>query len=283
MNGYQQITDQIIKQLEQGVAVWNKPWSCKMPKNIKSQNEYRGINILLLATQGYASPFWMTYRQALSIGGHVRAGEKGTHIAFWKIGEYGKENKETGEVENHTSVLLRTYTVFNLAQCDGIEGFDSERIVNPIAECESLVAAMPNPPRREQSDRAWYRPATDSVGMPPINSFTGAPEFYSTLFHELTHSTGHVSRVGRDGIENLNTFGSESYSKEELIAELGAAMLAGVCGIEKHTLDNSAAYLNAWIQRLKSDSRLIVSAASAAQKAADYIRGIRPAESADAA
>ena len=132
---------------------------------------------------------------------------------------------------------------------------------------------MPNAPRMEQSSAAWYRPSNDTVGMPARGLFSSAEEYYSTLFHELTHSTGHASRIGREGIEILNTFGSESYSKEELVAEMGAAMLCGVTGIAPATIENSAAYLKTWIERLKSDSRLLVSAASAAQKAADYIRG----------
>jgi antirestriction protein ArdC len=132
---------------------------------------------------------------------------------------------------------------------------------------------MPNPPKREVSNAAWYRPASDVVGMPLKSVFNSSEEFYSTLFHELTHSTGHESRVGREGIQNLNSFGSESYSKEELVAELGASMLCAVTGIAPATLENSAAYLNSWITRLKGDSKLILSAASAAQKAADYIRG----------
>jgi antirestriction protein ArdC len=143
---------------------------------------------------------------------------------------------------------------------------------NPIADCESIVDAMPNRPAFEQSDAAWYRPSTDAVGMPARGLFHSSEEYYSTLFHELTHSTGHPSRIGREGIEKLNTFGSESYSREELIAEMGAAMLCGVTGIAPSTLENSAAYLQSWITRLKSDSKLIVQAASAAQKAADYIR-----------
>jgi len=118
-------------------------------------------------------------------------------------------------------------------------------------------------------------PSRDSVGMPARGLFHSSEEFYSTLFHELTHSTGHTSRVGREGIEQLNKFGSESYSREELIAEMGAAMLCGVTGIAPATLENSAAYLKTWIARLKSDSKLIVQAASAAQKAADYIRNIK--------
>jgi antirestriction protein ArdC len=274
LNPYQEITNSIVKQLESGVAPWQRPWATRTPTNLKSQKEYRGINVFLLASQGYTSPFWLTYKQALSIGGNVRKGEHGTHVCYWNINEYAKKNKDTGELENRKSVLLRVYTVFNLPQCDGITGFDTEKIANPIAECESVVSAMPNRPKIGPSDKAWYRPSTDSIGIPSINTFHTPEGYYSTLFHELTHSTGHASRAGRDGIEKLNSFGSESYSKEELIAELGAAMLCGLTGIEKSTLNNSASYIASWIQALKGDSKLIVSAASAAQKAADYIRGL---------
>jgi antirestriction protein ArdC len=190
---------------------------------------------------------------------------------FWKIGEYRKENKETGETEDHKSILLRYYTVFNLEQCEGIKPPDLLRIINPLEQCESIVKGMPNSPGLIQDSRACYWPSTDTVGMPARSAFNSSEEYYSTLFHELTHSTGHSSRVGREGILNHNPFGSDDYSKEELVAEMGAAMLCGVAGIVSHTIDNSAAYLQTWIDRLRSDSRLIVSAASQAQKAADYI------------
>jgi antirestriction protein ArdC len=132
---------------------------------------------------------------------------------------------------------------------------------------------MPNPSGFEQDSRAFYRPSTDTVGMPARSAFDSIEAYYSTLFHELTHSTGHPSRLAREGILKHNPFGSEDYSKEELVAEMGAAMLCGVAGIESQTLGNSASYLQSWISRLKSDSRLVVSAAVQAQKAADYIRG----------
>jgi len=171
--------------------------------------------------------------------------------------------------------LLRYSNVFNLSQTEGINlpasALQETRTNNPIEDCEQIVAAMPNRPALEQSDKAWYAPGRDAVGMPSIGLFRSSEEYYSTFFHELTHSTGHKSRLGREGFESVQSFGSESYSKEELVAEMGAAMLCGVTGIENRTLENSAAYLKTWIQRLRSDSRLIVTAASAAQKAADYI------------
>jgi antirestriction protein ArdC len=173
-------------------------------------------------------------------------------------------------------VLLRYYRVFNIEQCDGLKALygDNQKPVSPIEECECIANRMPNAPRIEQHSHAFYRSSADMVGMPSRSCFESPEAYYSTLFHELTHSTGHTSRLKR--FEENSTdhqFGSESYSKEELIAEMGAAMLAGIAGISHATLGNSASYLRAWINRLKSDSRLIISAASHAQKAADYILG----------
>jgi antirestriction protein ArdC len=269
---YQIITGEILKQLEAGVAPWHKPWATELPKNLVSGRAYRGINVFLLASQGYGSPYWLTYKQATERGGHVRRGEHGSKVVFWKFDKYQTEDAD-GQTVERTSAILRYYTVFNAEQCEGVPAPAPARIVNPIGECERIVAGMPNPPAVGQSDKAWYRPATDTVGMPARTTFESAEAYYSTLFHELTHSTGHPKRIGREEIERLNTFGSESYSKEELVAEMGAAMLAGVAGIERRTLANSAAYLKSWVDVLKSDSRMVVFAASQAQKAADYILG----------
>ena len=269
---YEIVTEQVIKQLESGVAPWRKPWRTEMPCNLVSGKPYRGINIFLLAMQGRASKYWLTFKQAKQLGGHVRAGEKASTVTFWNVGEE-KLNATTGKMSK--PFLLRYYSVFNATQIDGLEKFKLGNASEPVPNidaCEAIVSGMPNPPRFEASNAAWYRPMSDTVGMPGKTLFNSSEEFY-TLFHELTHSTGHASRIGRDGIEHLEAFGSDSYSREELIAEMGAAMLCGVTGIAPATLQNSAAYLKAWIERLKSDSRLLVSAASAAQKASDYILG----------
>jgi antirestriction protein ArdC len=277
---YQIVTDQIIKQLESGVAPWHRPWRTEPPCNLITGQEYRGINVFLLATQGYGSRYWLTFNQANKLGGHIRKGEHSSVVTFWKIGD-DKIVTDADRNERKTRpFLLRFYRVFNVEQSEGIAdklglGNTSPRIPS-IEQCEALVSGMPNAPAMVQDARAWYRPATDTVGMPSRQAFGSAEEYYSTLFHELTHSTGHASRIGREGIEKLNTFGSESYSKEELIAEMGAAMLSGVVGIERKTLGNSASYLQEWIDVLKSDVRMVVFAASQAQKAADYIRGVRP-------
>src|ERR1700681_1075073 len=274
---YSIVTEQILKQLESGVVPWRKPWRAEPPCNLVSGKEYRGINPFLLASQGYGSRYWLTFNQAGKLDGQVRKGEKSSIVTFWNIGEEKTVRDADGNTRKSKPFLLRYYRVFNVEQTEGIAdklglGNATPRVAS-IEQCEAIVKRMPNPPAIQQDARAWYRPSTDTVGMPSKSLFNSPEEYYSTLFHELTHSTGHASRVGRDGIEQLNTFGSESYSKEELIAEMGAAMLCGVAGIERKTLSNSAAYLKSWIDVLKSDSRMVVSAASQAQKAADYIQG----------
>jgi antirestriction protein ArdC len=278
VNVYEIVTQQVLQQLEAGVAPWRKPWRTDVPCNLITGREYRGINPFLLAPQGYGSRYWLTFKQAAKLGGHVRKGEHSSIVTFWNVGQEKLIRDANGIERRSRPFLLRFYRVFNLEQTEGIAeklglGKASPRVPS-LDDCEAIVSAMPNPPKREQSDRAWYRPSIDSVGMPSRSLFNSSEEFYSTLFHELTHSTGHASRVGREGIEQLNAFGTESYSKEELVAEMGAAMLCGVTGIVPRTIENSAAYLKTWIERLRGDSKLIVSAASQAQKAADYIRNL---------
>jgi len=275
MNVYEIVTDEIIKHLELGNVPWRKPWNTEPPCNLISQKEYRGINTFMLSASGFPSRYWLTYAQAEKLGGNVKKGEHGSIVVFWNIGEE-KLNPKTGKPSK--PFLLRYYRVFNLSQTEGIShklgiAETSAQPVPDIPACESLVAAMPHAPTIIQSDRAWYRPSNDEVGMPSKTLFHSSEAYYATLFHELTHSTGHASRIGREGVEVLNTYGSEAYSKEELIAEMGSAMLCGVTRIAPSVIENSAAYLRSWIHALKGDSKLLVTAASAAQKAADYIRG----------
>jgi len=274
---YSIVTAKIIKELENGVVPWRKPWRAEAPCNLVTGKPYRGINPFLLAPQGYGSRYWLTFRQGQKLGGHIRKGEKSSIVTFWNIGEEKIIKNVEGKERKSKPILLRFYSVFNIEQTEGIAdklglGNATPRVPN-VDACEAIVSGMPNAPAMQQDARAWYRPSTDTVGMPSKSLFNSSEEYYSTLFHELTHSTGHTSRIGREGIEQLNTFGSESYSKEELIAEMGAAMLCGVTGIAPATIENSAAYLQTWINRLRGDSKLLVSAASAAQKAADYVQG----------
>ena len=282
-NVYEIVTEQIIRQLEQGVAPWHKPWRTEVPCNLVSGKPYRGINVFLLASQGYESRYWLTFNQAKKLGGHVKKGEHSSLVTFWNIGEEKIVRDANGNERKSRPFLLKFYRVFNICQTEGIAeklglGKSAHRVAS-IEQCEAIVKGMPNPPAIQQDARAWYRPSTDTVGMPARGLFNSPDYYYSTLFHELTHSTGHASRVGREGIEQLNTFGSESYSKEELVAEMGAAMLCGLTGLAPQTLENSAAYLQSWLRVLKSDSRMVVTAASAAQKAVDYILGKSQGES----
>lgn len=279
---YQIVTDQIIKQLENGVAPWRKPWRTEAPCNLISGKEYRGINPFLLAPQGYGSRYWLTFNQANKLGGHIRKGEKSSIVTFWNVGDERVVKSADGTERKTRPFLLRFYRVFNVEQTEGIAdklglGKTSPRIPN-LDQCEAIVSGMPHRPAITQDGRAWYRPSTDTVGIPARTAFHSAEDYYSTLFHELVHSTGHASRIGRPGIEQLNTFGSEAYSREELVAELGASMLCGIVGITPSTIENSAAYLQSWITALRGDSKLIISAASAAQRAADYLRNRSAAE-----
>jgi len=274
---YEIITEKIIKQLESGVAPWRKPWTCQTPANLITQKEYRGLNVFTLASQGFPSRFWLTFNQVSKLGGKIRKGEKSSPVIFWNVGEEQETVKSDGTKDTSRSFLLRYYNVFNFAQTEGIDIpaslLQETRTNDAIATCEQIIANMPNPPAFEQSDNAWYSASNDVVGMPARGLFHSSEEYYATEFHELAHSTGHAKRLRRDNFDNPVSFGSDSYSKEELIAEMTAAMLCGLAGIEQKTLENSAAYLNTWIARLKSDSRLLVSAASQAQKAADFIQG----------
>jgi len=274
---YQIVTAKIIEQLQNGVAPWLKPWRAEAPCNLVTGKPYRGVNPFLLAPQGYGSRYWLTFNQANKLGGHVKKGEKSSIVTFWNIGEEKIATSADGVQRKSKPILLRYYNVFNVDQTEGIAeklglGKSGPRVAD-IEACERIVSEMPNKPAMAQHMQASYRASTDTVSMPAKTAFSNPEYYYSTLFHELIHSTGHQSRVGRDGIQHVESFGSESYSREELIAELGAAMLCGITGIIPATLTNSASYLQSWIEVLKGDSKLIVSAASAAQKAADYIKG----------
>jgi antirestriction protein ArdC len=223
MNVYEIITARIIAQLESGIALWRKPWTSKAPANLCSQKEYRGLNVLSLASQGYPSRFWLTFNQANKLGGHIGKGQKGSLVVYWNVGEEREVSRPDGTTRKQTPFLLRYSTVFNLSQTEGLKipasALHEERTNNPIADCESLVHGMPNRPDMVQSDKAWYAPKQDTVGMPSRGLFHSSEEYYSTLFHELAHSTGHKSRVAREWVDNPVHFGSEDYSKEELVAE----------------------------------------------------------------
>lgn len=269
---YEIITNKIIERLEEGTVPWNKPFINGVAKNWVSQKEYRGINTLLLDGGEYA-----TFNQIRKAGGKVKKGAKSEIIVFWKLSKFKEENEETGEEEEKKIPLLRYYRVFKVGeQTEGIEPKDKETkfIHDPIQEAEKIIKEFKNcPDYTNNSGRAYYKPSHDVVNVPPLKDFTSPEEYYSTFFHEIVHSTGHKDRLNRPGVANLNPFGSEGYSREELVAELGASMLCGVAEIENKTIDNSASYIQSWLKALRNDKTLIVHASQQAQKASDYILG----------
>ncbi len=274
---YEQITERIITLLMQGAVPWQKPWKARtgLPRNLVSGKPYRGINVFLLLAMSYESPFWLTFRQALQLGGSVRNGEKSCPVVFWK--QTTIEDRETHEPQKIP--LLRYYSVFNVAQCEGIKiGTEpGETTINRIIKPDDIVAHMPQCPIiKHGMSRAFYSPSEDCVSLPEWERFERAEGYYATLFHELVHATGHESRLNRPTLTEKAGFGSNPYCKEELIAEMGAAFLCGQAEIVERTINNSAAYLKHWLEQLKNDRTLIVSAAAQAQKAADFILGNGP-------
>jgi antirestriction protein ArdC len=265
---YDEITNRIIELLNQGVVPWRRPWTSGRPLNLHTAQPYHGINTLVLSSAPYESPYWVTFHQARERGGSVRKGERGWPITFWSMREIPGE----GDEEAKQLAMLRRWTVFNVEQCDGVEyPTPVVRPMDDIAAAARIVKAMPTAPKiKHGGDRAFYRPASDDVQMPPKKSFQAATGYYAVLFHELIHSTGHPSRLNRPDIMKSN-FGTQPYAKEELIAEMGAAMLCGEAGIAPLTIDNSASYIASWMRALRDDMRLLILAAGAAQKAAKYI------------
>jgi len=293
MDVYNVITERIIEKLEQGTVPWHKPWrSIGAPRNLVSKKLYRGINVWLLTAQGYTSPCWATIRQINELGGSVRKGEKATPVVFWRVYVDGVEVKasepepEAQEAggEGRRRFVLRYFSVFNSEQCDLPApvseklALPEQRELDPIEACEKILAGMPNPPEIVYAgDKAFYSPATDRVTMPPRSLFESAEEYWSTLWHECGgHATGHPKRLNRDSIKEAAPFGSETYSVEEIIAEMTATYLCGVTGIENRTIDNSAAYIGGWLARLRADRKLMVHAAAQAQRACDYVLDRRP-------
>lgn len=270
------ITQEIIARLESGTKPWIKPWrgvpvsrplrACGIP--------YRGMNVFWLWMVadlcGYASPFWMTYNQAKELGAQVRKGEKSTIAIFYKSYTKEVEAPDTGEKTDESRRVLKAYPVFNADQVEGLpECFHPAatlEVVEPEgrqAELDSFFASVPAV-LRHQGDEAYYEPVADRVTMPPAHLFSGFDHYYATLAHELSHWTGHASRLDR----NLkNRFGSAAYAAEELIAELSSAMLGAELGLPVTHLDSHASYIEHWLKLLKQDDRAILTAAAKAEEA----------------
>ena len=292
---YQQVTDRIITQLEQGVVPWKSPYFSKVgfPRNFSTGRSYQGINVFLLGSLRFTSPYFLTFIQAKELGGNVRKGEHGSLVV--KYGTYTKQEDEAPAQQDEsaeTRRFLKAYTVFHASQIEGIEFPKAENlpelsITEKTARAREIVAAMPNAPAIFEGNAVpCYRPKSDSVHMPERCFFDTEEAYYSTLFHELCHASGAKHRLARKsllenkGIDDTGDTSVRTYAEEELVAEMGASFLNAHAGIMEDELTNSAAYLQSWIDALKSkDAKSwIIRAASQAQKAANYILNIQPEE-----
>jgi antirestriction protein ArdC len=284
MNVYESVTNRILEQLDAGIIPWRKEWKATghsaLPFNHTTQKPYRGINVWLLLASGFSDSRWLTYKQAQSIGAQVRRGEKGTPIVFWSTFETERENSR-GETIEARIPFARQYTVFNIEQCDGIPAelpFDAPTF-EPISAAQALAddyLSREHIELRHGGNRAFYATRLDYIQLPERSAFTSPEAYYSTLFHEMAHSTGHKMRLDR-GFEASAVFGSSDYSKEELIAEFAAAYCCAETGISNSQVEiNHAAYIQGWMRALKNDKTLLVAAAQRAQRAADRIGNRMP-------
>jgi antirestriction protein ArdC len=277
-NIYKQITRQIIENLDKAGS-WQKLWDVPQPVSLNG-HQYRGINHLLLSTSNYSSPVWGTYLQVRQNGGTVNKGEKSSLVVFWKKLLREKENPETGETEPESSLMLRYYQVFNSEQCTfdeiAIEKIKKlSRVSGSLQRerftpAEEIITGMPDRPKISLGSyqTPCYIPVLDEVRMPRLEYFFNSREYYSAFFHELVHSTGHRKRLNRFETDQFD--GRKAYSREELVAELGAAYLATIAGI-KPDMENTTAYIKGWLKVLDSYPSWILWAASRAQKACEHI------------
>ena len=292
---YQRITDTIVEQINTGTLPWVKPWSGNgssmglnmLPKNHATGRHYNGVNVLILwmaaTANGYAHPRWLTFNQCKALGGSVKKGSKATEIVYFtKIPNKGKPGMTKEEIAKLPPIpILKSFYVFNVAQCEGLELPTVEPVREPKEPMtqiraieDAIVATKASIHYGVNNDRAYYNPAVDYINMPLFACFHNVPSYYGTIFHELTHWTGHKDRLAREGITNPIKFGSEDYAFEELIAELGAAFCCASVGLDTITRTdevNHAGYIKSWLRKLESDNRYIFRAASAATKAMDWL------------
>jgi len=284
---YDVVTQRILEALDRGVVPWRKPWRSRGPANRATGRPYRGVNPMLLELSEQPSRWWLTYRQAQQLGGQVRKGEKHTKVVLWKP----LDPKRAADTDGHGGdsdpadegrrrFMLRYYRVFNLAQVAGIDppDDDDQPVFEPIEQAARIVADMPGPPAiAHGGSRAYYSPFADRVKLPDPADFHTPAGYYATAFHELVHSTGHKTRLDRDLTNPAARFGTDPYAREELIAEIGAAMLCAHAAIDNdQQVQATASYLANWSERVRTDRRLVVAAASRAQKAADLILDRHP-------
>ncbi len=286
---YSRVTNRIIEQLEQGVRPWMKPWNAehaagRITRPLRHNGvAYQGINILMLwdsaETQGFAAPIWLTFKQALELGGHVTKGEKGTPVVYASTFKKTGEDDKGNELEQDIP-FLKQYTVFNADQCEGLPDHFSQLKQVPSEQLEPIAIAEEffnhtNADIREGGTKAYYAIGDDYVRMPHLQTFCDAESHAATLAHELCHWTRHTSRLNRD--LGRKKFGDAGYAAEELVAEMGSAFLCADLGITPEVQENHAAYIESWLTVLKNDKRAVFSAASHASKAVEFLHGLQPA------
>jgi antirestriction protein ArdC len=285
---YSEVSTRIIAELERGAAPWLKPWSAtagqNVPQNAVTNRPYSGCNVVLLwlaRGRGWTSPRFLTFKQAIEAGGHVRKGEHGTKVYFVK--QLRVRDDSGDDADQRLVPMMREYTVFNVDQCenlpDSVRAGKPTRVRNPDARdplADDFIQATGAVIR--EGGEAYYVPSQDFISMPAFAAFRGSDRFYNVAFHELTHWTGHRSRLDRD---LKHRFGSRDYAAEELVAELGAAFLCAEFGFNNDL--RHAGYIATWIELLKADKRAFFTACSKASKAADYLRGLALAETTSAA
>lgn len=287
---YQIVTDRIIALLDQGVPPWRKPWgSYGFARNYATNHQYTGINFLMLNfVAPYDIPLYMSRKQIKEKGGSIKKGSKAEWVYFYKgyykdsqgnkiSADIAAQKEQAGETVEHVR-FLKSFPVYNVSCIDGIEIDVPEmpkRENSVIDSCESFLRELDPRPEYQTSelDRAFYHRGNDNICIPDMNSFEGSEEFYCTLFHELTHWTGHISRLNREGItDDKATFGTKLYAEEELVAEMGVAYLCAITGIDRVSLtENSAAYIQSWKTKLEEDKKLIFRVAAKAQQAIDFL------------
>jgi antirestriction protein ArdC len=293
---YQNVTNRIVESLEQGVRPWIKPWSAehaagRITRPLRGNGiPYQGINVLMLwsdaVTKGYGAPIWMTFRQALELGAHVRKGERGSTVVYAsKVTRTGTD-AETGEETEATIPFLKSYTVFNVEQIEGLPPqyhARAEPRLDPVQRIERAEAFFTGTEAdiRHGGASATYNIGSDVVQMPAFEAFRDAESYYATLAHECTHWTRHKSRLDRDF--GRKRWGDAGYAMEELVAELGSAFLCADLDLTPEVREDHAAYIASWLKVLKNDKRAIFSAAAHAQKAADYLAALQTRDSEQAA
>lgn len=290
---YAQVTNAIIAELENGIIPWQKPWQNGTVAGCISHTSGKPYSLLNQMLLGWRTGEWLTYGQIQAEGGRVKRGEKSSMVVFWSFVEKREleavcdENGD--EIGTHPVVvdkypILKSYAVFHIDQCEGIKPkYNNTAVTFEHDACEVADQIVADYVNREglkleikNTNRACYSPFFDKVEVPEMKQYKIREEYYSTLFHELTHSTGHEKRLNRDTLTKLAAFGSETYSKEELVAEMGAAFLCNAIEIScEKAFKNSAAYIKGWLHALKDDKHLIISAASKAEAAANYIMNLK--------